>query len=695
MDQLIKLLLVEDSQDDADLLALALRKAGIQSECTRVDTAEDFKLAITDHHWDVVISDVNMPSFGAVAALDIMSETACIYPFIVISGHLNTEEAVELMRAGAEDFVKKDDMARLAPAVKRAIRDAELVRSRKQALSQIRRLSMAVEQSPTGIVILDKQGHIEYQNAAFSIMCGFKDRDVMGESFYQLLTQNSPSHRTQQMRRALDSGGHWRGEVHTRRSEGSAIWLYLTLSPMRDKEDRVEQHLVMLEDITVRKEYEQKLMRQASYDELTKLPNRLLAFDRISLALADSRRNHTRAALFFIDLDNFKNVNDTLGHFAGDALLVEAASRLQSCLRETTTLARFGGDEFLIVMPEMESPQSAHVVAQRVLKSLQAPFHIQGRELFVTASIGITMYPDDGENTQVLLQNADAAMYRSKDIGRNSYSFFTPEMNQQVSQRLGIETQLRRALNNHEFHLVYQPVVVSSTLEIVAVEALIRWQNREFGMVTPDRFIPIAEETGLIVPIGEWVMREASRQVSVWNKQFKKQIRLAVNVSARQFQGDSFLPTIRNVLQQTGLEPQLLELEITERLILNETTHNTAQLLDIHSMGVRLSVDDFGTGYSALSYLKRFPFSVLKIDRSFVRDITTDKEDASLAKAIIAMAHGLGLHVIAEGVETQEQQHFLEENLCDMMQGYYFGKPVMPDTFEHQFLNAPKLSVGG
>jgi len=214
-------------------------------------------------------------------------------------------------------------------------------------------------------------------------------------------------------------------------------------------------------------------------------------------------------------------------------------------------------------------------------------------------------------------------------------------------------------------------------------------------MVTPDRFIPIAEETGLIVPIGEWVMREAARQVSVWNKQFKKQIRLAVNVSARQFQGDGLLPTIRNVLQQTGLEPQLLELEITERLILNETTHNTAQLLDIHSMGVRLSVDDFGTGYSALSYLKRFPFSVLKIDRSFVRDITTDKEDASLAKAIIAMAHGLGLHVIAEGVETQEQQHFLEENLCDMMQGYYFGKPVLPDAFEHQFLNVPKLSVGG
>jgi diguanylate cyclase (GGDEF)-like protein/PAS domain S-box-containing protein len=693
MDQTINLLLVEDSEDDADLLVLALRRAGITANCTRVESAEDFRAQIGQIAWDVVVSDVNLPGFGAVEALKIISELNCSIPFIVVSGHLNTEEAVELMRAGAEDFVKKDDLARLAPAIERALRDTELVRSRLHAMEQIRLLSQAVEQSPNGIVILNRQGLIEYVNTAFSAMCGFADRDVVGESFYHLLTQNSPSQRTQQMRRAFEIGGSWRGEVHTRRQDGSTIWLYLTLSPMRQHENDAEQFLIMLEDITMRKEYEQKLMRQASYDELTKLPNRLLAFDRISVALADSRRNHTRAALFFVDLDNFKNVNDTLGHFAGDALLIEAASRLQQCLRESTTLARFGGDEFLIVMPELESPQNAHIVAQRVLKALQAPFNIQGRELFVTASIGITLYPDDGENTQVLLQNADAAMYRSKDMGRNSYSFFTPEMNQQVSQRLGIETELRRAIANHEFHLVYQPVVTREDNRVVAVEALIRWQNKALGFVAPDKFIPIAEETGLIVPIGEWVLREAMRQVAHWNSRWAAGLRLAVNVSARQFQGEGMLPLLQKILQQTGLAATQLELEITERLVLSESGTSKEQLRDIHKLGIRLSVDDFGTGYSALSYLKRFPFEVLKIDRSFVRDITTDKDDASLAKAIIAMAHELGMRVIAEGVETDEQKGFLEQHNCDMMQGYLFGKPLKPEDFETQFLGASP-SVG-
>ena len=672
----LQLLLVEDSQDDADLLAIALRRGGLEAEVSRVDSAEQFRAALLDATWDVILSDVNLPGFGAEAALRIVDQLAVPTPFIVVSGHLNTEEAVTMMRAGAEDFVKKDDMARLVPAVERAIRDAELVRDKKQAEIKVRKLSQAVEQSPGGVVILDRSGRIEYINAAFAQMLNEQRENVLNHSFYDLLSKNSPTHRTQQIQRALDVGGHWRGEVHTRTHDGSAIWLYVTLSPMRNDESIIEHYLVMAEDISVRKEYEQKLMRQASYDELTKLPNRLLAFDRISVALADARRNQHKAALFFLDLDNFKNVNDTLGHFAGDALLVEAATRLGSCLRENTTLARFGGDEFLIVMPDLDSPNSAHLVAQRILKALQQPFYIQGRELFVTASLGITVFPDDGENTQALLQNADAAMYRSKDIGRNSYSFFTKEMNQQVSQRLGIETQLRRALSQHEFHLAYQPVMDAASGQMVAVEALLRWNNKELGFVPPDRFIPIAEETGLIVPIGEWVLREATRQVAQWQRHYGLPLRLAVNVSARQFQGEGLLPLLREVLDETGFAPELLELEITERLILSETAGNSEQLLRIHEMGVSLSVDDFGTGFSALSYLKRFPFRVLKIDRSFIRDICTDQGDASLTKAIIAMAHGLGLHVIAEGVEEQSQEQFLMASQCDMLQGYYYSRPL-------------------
>ncbi len=805
MSKPLDLLLVEDSPDDADLLLFALRRGGFAPNISRVQTAEEFRRALTEKSWQLIISDVNVPSFGAEAALAMLKETGRKLPFIVVSGHLKTEDAVLMMRAGAEDFIQKDDMARMVPAVERALRDAELARQhsearaeaerygrlldeasteiywldatslriahanqgacqnsghqsdaiigqpfmallhweepqlrrvlaplyegiqaqvvfesdlfrrdgsrypadiRAQLLSgyvvlfaidltekkaiadQLRKLSQAVEQSPSGVVIVDTHGIIEYVNRSFIEMHGYDPGELLGRDFAELITQQSPSQRTHQLRDALASGGSWRGELHTRRKDGHTIWEYVSLSliqpePATDASlgaSAGQPHfLVMLEDITVRKEYEQKLMRQASFDELTKLPNRLLAFDRLSVALADARRNNSRVALFFIDLDNFKNVNDTLGHFAGDALLIEAAGRLQSCLRESTTLARFGGDEFILVMPELDSPNSARVLAQRILKVLQHPFHIHGRELFISASIGITICPDDGETTQVLLQNADAAMYRSKDQGKNAYSFFTPEMNQAAQQRLTLETQLRRALPQNELYLVYQPVISARTLNIVAVEVLLRWQNAELGLVAPDQFIPIAEETGQIIPIGEWVLRESCRTVALWQQEIRVPIRLAVNVSARQFAGPGMGAVVREALVESGLPAEQLELEITERLVLHETAANSTQLDEINQMGVRLSVDDFGTGYSALSYLKRFPFDVLKIDRSFVRDVTTDRDNAALAKAIIAMAHGLDMQVIAEGVETAEQRDFLQEHGCDMMQGYFFSRPLPAD----------------
>lgn len=804
MSKHLELLLVEDSVDDADLLMLALRRGGFSPVITRVDRAEEFRKALAERPWQLIISDVNVPGFGAERALAIVTETGLRIPFIVVSGHLKTEDAVLMMRAGAEDFIQKDDMARLVPAVERALRDAELERARAaateeaarygrvldeaaaeiywvdaqslavehlnqgasrnsgydadtlcnqpfalllqwpeeqlrsrlqpvyedgdQALSfeatlyradgssypadlrvqllsgylvvlaidltekkataeQLRKLSQAVEQSPSGVVIVDQRGVIEYVNRSFVEMNGFESVEVLGHDLCDLITQQSPSQRTQQLREAMQHGVSWRGELHTRRKDGNAIWEYVSLSPVQADElaplaaarERPAHFLVMLEDITVRKEYEQKLMRQASFDELTKLPNRLLAFDRLSVALADARRNNSRVALFFIDLDNFKNVNDTLGHFAGDALLIETAGRLQSCLRETTTLARFGGDEFILVMPDLDTPNSARVLAQRILKVLQHPFHIHGRELFISASIGITICPDDGDTTQILLQNADAAMYRSKELGKNAFSFFTPEMNRLAAQRLTLETQLRRALPQNEFHLVYQPVISARTLRVVAVEVLLRWQNGELGLVAPDQFIPIAEETGQIVPIGEWVLRESCRMVAQWQQQLGVPLRLAVNVSARQFSGQGMVGVVRDVLVDSGLPAESLELEITERLVLHETANNSSQLHQICEMGVRLSVDDFGTGYSALSYLKRFPFDVLKIDRAFVRDVTRDRDNAALAKAIIAMAHGLDMKVIAEGVETLEQRDFLLEHGCDMMQGYFFSRPLPGD----------------
>ncbi|HEX4910216.1 MAG TPA: EAL domain-containing protein [Permianibacter sp.] len=820
MSKHLELLLVEDSVDDADLLMLALRRGGFSPVLTRVDRAEDFRKALAERPWQLIISDVNVPGFGAERALAILTETGLQIPFIVVSGHLKTEDAVLMMRAGAEDFVQKDDIARLVPAVERALRDAELERARaaateeaerygrvldeaaaeiywvdaqslavvhlnqgasrnsgydadtlcdqpfalllqwpeeqlrgrlqpvyengEQVLSfevtlyradgssypadlrvqllsgylvvlaidltekkataeQLRKLSQAVEQSPSGVVIVDQRGVIEYVNRSFVDMNGFESVEVLGHDLCDLITQQSPSQRTQQLREAMLHGVSWRGELHTRRKDGNAIWEYVSLSPIQADEmaplatqsDRPAHFLVMLEDITVRKEYEQKLMRQASFDELTKLPNRLLAFDRLSVALADARRNNSRVALFFIDLDNFKNVNDTLGHFAGDALLIETAGRLQSCLRETTTLARFGGDEFILVMPDLDNPNSARVLAQRILKVLQHPFHIHGRELFISASIGITICPDDGDTTQILLQNADAAMYRSKELGKNAFSFFTPEMNRLAAQRLTLETQLRRALPQNEFHLVYQPVISARTLRVVAVEVLLRWQNAELGLVAPDQFIPVAEETGQIVPIGEWVLRESCRMVAQWQQQLGIPLRLAVNVSARQFSGQGLVGVVRDVLVDSGLPAESLELEITERLVLHETANNSSQLHQICEMGVRLSVDDFGTGYSALSYLKRFPFDVLKIDRAFVRDVTRDRDNAALAKAIIAMAHGLDMKVIAEGVETLEQRDFLLEHGCDMMQGYFFSRPLPGEQLLAMLQEIERRSASG
>lgn len=797
----LNLLLVEDSPDDADLLVLALRRGGFKPlHMRRVETAVEFRAALQTGQWDLIISDVSVPSFGAQAALVILKELQVDLPFIVVSGHMRTEDAVSMMRAGAEDFVQKDDIARLVPAVERALRDARMVEekrladeqakrfgqvldesaneilwvdavslavvhanrgachnmgmqaneieqkplhallqkdegqlravlaplysgekeqvaieenfrradgssypvdmriqllagnlvvlaidiSEKKAIAeQLRQLSQAVEQSPTGVVIISRAGIIEYVNRSYIDSNGFGTDELEGRDWFNFITQQSPAQRTAQMQEALQKNEPWRGEMHTRRKDGTAIWEYVSLSPIVGESagHPVEHYLVMLEDITVRKEYEQKLMRQASYDELTKLPNRLLAFDRLSVALAEAKRENTGAALFFIDLDNFKNVNDTMGHFAGDALLIEAAARLQSCVRESNTLARFGGDEFVVVMPNIDTPNTARIVAQRILKAFQPAFLIQGRELYVSASIGMTIFPDDGESTQVMLQNADAAMYRAKENGRNNFCFFTPEMNRQAAQRLSTESQLRRALTQRELYMVYQPIVSARTMRIVGCEALIRWQNAELGLVSPDQFIPLAEEIGLIVPIGEWLLRETVMKVAGWQKELTTPLRLAVNVSARQFGGNGILSFVEQVLKDSGLPPDLLELEITERLVLHETSSNSNQLHKLNDIGVRLSVDDFGTGYSALSYLKRFPFDVLKIDRSFVRDITKDRDNAALAKAIIAMAHGLDMHVIAEGVESVAQRDFLIDHNCDMMQGYYFSRPLPPEDF--------------
>ena len=438
----------------------------------------------------------------------------------------------------------------------------------------------------------------------------------------------------------------------------------------------------IIRDITERKSYESQLERQANYDELTGLANRNLFQDRLNQALIFSRRHECGLAVLFIDLDNFKNINDSLGHDAGDALLTQVASRLTCSVREGDTVARLGGDEFVLLLSEIRAEDDVSAITQKLLKAMSAPFDIGGHELHITCSIGIASYPKDGKDRQTLLKNADAAMYRAKDLGRNNAQFYAAEMNVKAMERLMLESGLRHALERNEFLLHYQPQVDLRTGEITGMEALVRWQHPELGLVSPARFIPVAEESGLIVPLGEWVLRTACAQNKAWQRAGLKPISVAVNLSARQFRQPNLVEVVAGILRETELDPAHLELELTESLVMQNVEVTIATLDRLKAMGIKLSIDDFGTGYSSLSYLKRFPIHTLKIDQSFVRDITTDPSDAAIAKTIIAMAHELGLMVIAEGVETEEQKSFLQQRHCDEMQGFFFSKPVPATEFE-------------
>jgi diguanylate cyclase (GGDEF)-like protein len=430
-----------------------------------------------------------------------------------------------------------------------------------------------------------------------------------------------------------------------------------------------------------RRQAEERVHHLAHYDELTGLPNRSMFNQRLSHALIQARRNDKPLAILFIDLDRFKNINDTLGHEAGDLVLKEVAQRLLGCLREGDTVGRLGGDEFVVLIEELPEPMHVAAVAQKILAAVVKPFVVGAQEFNITASIGISTYPDDGEDMQGLLKNADISMYRAKEQGKNNYQFYSALMNIHTVERMALESGLRRALERNEFLLHYQPKVDIGSGRITGMEALLRWQRPGQELIPPAKFIALAEETGLIVPIGEWVLRTACARNQSWQEQGLPPLRMAVNLSARQFAHANLLQDVARVLHDTGLDPAALELEITESMVMHDPERAVTLLTMLKAMGIHLSIDDFGTGYSSLSYLKRFPIDSVKIDRSFIHDVPGDADDAAITRAIIAMAHSLRLKVIAEGVETEEQLSFLREHGCDEMQGYYFSEPLAEDQF--------------
>jgi diguanylate cyclase (GGDEF)-like protein/PAS domain S-box-containing protein len=553
------------------------------------------------------------------------------------------------------------------------------ISERKQSERDLRKLSSAIEQSYNSVVITDPEGKVEYVNPKFTELTGYTAAEVLGKKpdFWQ--SGDTAGGIYAGLWETIQGGNDWHGELKNRKKDGTSYWVAESISPLRDESGEITHYICMLQDITYQKDAKDQLNYLAHYDSLTRLPNRRLLGDRLLQAMKDSDRNERLLAVMFIDLDHFKNVNDSLGHEAGDILLREASTRLKKCVRENDTVARLGGDEFTLILNGLNHANNAVNVAEKVLEEFSWPFHINNLSLCVTVSIGITMYPFDNNNVEGILRNADTAMYHAKNAGRNNFKFYNHEMTARAEKRLAMENELRQALKRGEFVLHYQPQINTRSGRIEGMEALVRWQQPERGLIGPNEFISIAEEAGLIVPIGEWVLREACRRNRDLQVSGLDPISVSVNVSASQFRDPNLVEMVDHVLKDTGLEPSLLNLEITESMLMSDVDNAARVLKELSGLGVTIAIDDFGTGYSSLSYLKRFPISTLKIDRSFVRDIPENKDDMLIIRAIISMANGLGINTVAEGVETREQLNFLKFHKCNLIQGFYFNKPLAYD----------------
>ena len=548
-------------------------------------------------------------------------------------------------------------------------------------LSSEARTRAIVDSVDDGIVTIDQAGIIESFNPAAERIFGYRSDEVIGHNVKMLMPEPYRGEHDRYIGNYLRTGeariiGVGR-EVTGLRKGGRVFPLDIKVNEMRA--DGRRWFIGTLRDVSELKAAQERILHMATHDTLTGLPNRNLLQDRIRQAMARAQRNRTRVAVMFIDLDQFKIINDSLGHQVGDRLLQAVAARLSGCLRREDTVARQGGDEFIIVLPELKGAQDAAVVAQKVLRSLAEPYTLGAQELHTTVSIGIGIYPGDGEDPEVLMKNSDVAMYHAKETGRNNYQFFNAQMNRVATDRLFLGNSLRSALERGELSLRYQPLVDLRSGELIGMEALLRWRHPDLGQVPPAKFIPIAEDAGLIVVIGEWVLNEACRQYQRWRREGYTLPRVLVNISARQFKQKDLVRAVSQALAAAGMDPHALGLEITESTVMENADQAIHTLTALSAMGVELSIDDFGTGYSSLSYLKRFPIDWLKIDQSFVRDISADADDEAIVTAIIAMAHGLHVRVVAEGVETAEQLEFLRQHGCEAYQGYYFSGPLQAD----------------
>jgi diguanylate cyclase (GGDEF)-like protein/PAS domain S-box-containing protein len=689
----LNLLCVDDCEADVELIVETLRQGRYSPVFERVWTREALLAALDRRSWDVVICDYSMPQFDGLAALAIVTERGLDIPFILVSGAVGEETAVLAMKSGAHDYLMKQDLGRLVPVIRRELAEADVRRARRLAEANLRSsetlLNSIVNTAADGIIVINDDGMLEFVNAAVERMFGWKPLELIGRNIDCLMpARRGSTHRRvfaelERRGQVLAGGGVGR-EVKVQRKNGSIFAIELTFGEMRI--DGRVKYAGIMRDVTERKCAEERIRHLAHYDELTGLPNRALFSQLLEQALSESKFSHKQVAVLFIDLDRFKLINDTLSHASGDAVLQQVGKRLTEALPRRDTVARFGGDEFVVLMRDCSIPTDAAETAQKLLTALAAPLLVEGQEFHLTASIGISAFPGDGENAQTILKHADIAMYRAKEHGKNNFQFYSAQMNLHSFERLVLERFLRHALEQDEFQVYYQPKINLVTGCVTGMEALLRWFHPGMGMISPVKFIPLAEETGLIVQIGAWVLRAACAQNQAWQQEGLPPLRVAVNLSARQFAQSGLHDMIIGVLEETGLAPQLLELEITESVTMENPEHAAILLKKLKALGISLAIDDFGTGYSSLSYLKRFPIDSVKIDRSFIKDIPDDEDDVAITQAVIAMAHSLRLKVIAEGVESEQHVEFLREHGCDEAQGYLFGKPMPADEFRQLIL---------
>lgn len=677
----LRTLIVEDSEDDARLLIRQLTRAGYQPSVARVETAEEMRRMLDEQTWDLIIADYSLPQFNALRALAVLQEKGLDVPFIIHSATIGEDIAVAAMKAGAHDYIMKGSTARLIPAIERELREAGERATRRRAEEALheneRRFRSLIERSSDIITVLDANLIIIYESPSIERLFGHRPEELIGTPLARYVHPDDVVALLEEVARPSREGVH---AVEFRFQERGGGWRILeaTVNRLLDNPD-VAGIVLNCRDITARKQDEATIRHLAYFDALTGLPNRLLFNDRLAQNLAQARRRGERGlAVMFLDLDRFKTINDTLGHGAGDELLRAAAKRLSQSLREADTVSRLGGDEFLLLLPGIDGVEDSARVAQKILDLFSYPFAILERELHVTASIGITMFPLDGGDGETLIRNADTALYRAKEGGRNRYQLYAPDMNAVALQRLVLENSLRHAVERDELMLHYQPLVSLAGGQIVSVEALLRWRHPELGFISPAEFVPMAEETGVIVPLTRWVLQSACAQMKAWQLSGIAPATVSVNVSARRFNDCNLPSMVGEILQSTNLDGHHLTIELTESVMMENVEATIGTLESLKKLGIKISIDDFGTGYSSLSYLQRLPIDTLKIDKSFVRDIPAASDAAAIAVLIIAMAHSLKLSVVAEGVETQDQMSFLRSKECDVIQGYLMSRPLPP-----------------